>query len=146
MCYNVRSPSETDDRRSAGVTWRRFMRSIRAFAILTIVALMLAACSSDSGESPSESAAESQSAESTAPSESAAAAAPVCDDYSGDDMLGRICDAGKIIVSTDPAYPPQSSLNAETGDYEGFDIDVANEIGARLGVDVEFTDPPFDAV
>ena len=60
--------------------------------------------------------------------------------------LARICDAGKIIVSTDPAYPPQSSLNAETGEYEGFDIDVANEIGARLGVTVEFTDPPFDAV
>ena len=51
-----------------------------------------------------------------------------------------------IVVSTDPAYPPQSSLNAETGDYEGFDIDVANEIGERLGVTVEFSDPPFDAV
>ncbi len=70
----------------------------------------------------------------------------MCESYSGDDKLGRICEAGTIIVSTDPAYPPQSSLNAETGEYEGFDIDVANEIGARLGVTVEFTDPPFDAV
>ncbi|HEX5040128.1 MAG TPA: transporter substrate-binding domain-containing protein [Candidatus Limnocylindria bacterium] len=121
------------------------MRSIRAFAILAIVALILAACSSGTGESPSESAAASEGG-STAPSESAAAEGPICDSYSGDDYLGRICDAGKIIVSTDPAYPPQSSLNAETGEYEGFDIDVANEIGARLGVDVEFTDPPFDAV
>ena len=70
----------------------------------------------------------------------------MCESYSGDDQLGRICEAGNIIVSTDPAYPPQSSLNSETGEYEGFDIDVANEIGARLGVTVEFTDPPFDAV
>jgi polar amino acid transport system substrate-binding protein len=70
----------------------------------------------------------------------------VCDSYEGDDHLGRICEAGTIVVSTDPAYPPQSSLNSETGEYEGFDIDVANEIGARLGVEVEFTDPPFDAV
>jgi polar amino acid transport system substrate-binding protein len=61
-------------------------------------------------------------------------------------MLGRICEAGTIVVSTDPAYPPQSFLNESTGEYEGFDIDVAREIGTRLGVEVEFTDPTFDAV
>jgi polar amino acid transport system substrate-binding protein len=51
-----------------------------------------------------------------------------------------------IVVSTDPAYPPQSFLNEETGEYEGFDIDTALAIGERLGVEVEFTDPTFDAV
>ena len=123
------------------------MNKYRRFAILPVAMLVLAACQSGSGESPSESQAASQGAtESSAPSESAAAEGPVCESYSGDDQLGRICEAGNIIVSTDPAYPPQSSLNSETGEYEGFDIDVANEIGARLGVTVEFTDPPFDAV
>ena len=51
-----------------------------------------------------------------------------------------------LVVSTDPAYPPQSFLNEETGEYEGFDIDVARAIAEGLGVEVEFTDPTFDAV
>ena len=147
-CYNVPTES-TIDAAHGGATAlrRRFVNKYRRFAILPVAMLVLAACQSGSGESPSESQAASQGAtESSAPSESAAAEGPVCESYSGDDQLGRICEAGNIIVSTDPAYPPQSSLNSETGEYEGFDIDVANEIGARLGVTVEFTDPPFDAV
>lgn len=63
-----------------------------------------------------------------------------------DGHLAAVCEAGVIVVSTDPAYPPQSFLNEETGEYEGFDIDVATEIAERLGVTVEFTDPTFDAV
>jgi len=127
------------------------MEKLRRFAVLPIAMLVLVACQADEGGSPAAStvaesqAAESQGAESQAP-ESAAADAPLCESHTGDDHLGRVCEAGVIVVSTDPAYPPQSSLNAETGEYEGFDIDVANEIGARLGVTVEFTDPPFDAV
>lgn len=128
------------------------MHTFRRQAILPIAIFVLAACQADEGSSPAESeAAESQAAESMAaesqPAESMGTAeGPVCDSYSGDDHLGRICEAGVIVVSTDPAYPPQSFLNEETGDYEGFDIDTALEIGERLGVDVEFTDPSFDAV
>ena len=72
--------------------------------------------------------------------------APSCDSGEPDGHFAAVCEAGVIVVSTDPAYPPQSFLNEETGDYEGFDIDVAREIATRLGVDVEFTDPTFDAV
>jgi len=69
-----------------------------------------------------------------------------CASGDNDGHLAAVCEAGVLIVSTDPAYPPQSFLNESTGDYEGFDIDVATEIATRLGVDVEFTDPTFDAV
>ena len=72
-------------------------------------------------------------------------AGPACDGET-DGHLAAVCEAGVIVVSTDPAYPPQSFLNEESGEYEGFDIDVAREIGTRLGVEVEFTDPTFDAV
>lgn len=60
----------------------------------------------------------------------------VCATYDTDagDLLAAICANDEIRVSTDPAYPPQSELNAETGEYEGFDIDVADEIAKRLGV------------
>jgi polar amino acid transport system substrate-binding protein len=63
------------------------------------------------------------------------------------DHLARIKQANKIVAFTDPAYPPQSFLNETTGAYEGFDIDVTNEIARRLGIaEVEFTTPNFDLV
>ena len=72
----------------------------------------------------------------------------VCDnlpDGSAGDQLETICTAGVIKVSTDPNYAPQSFLNPD-GTFEGFDIDTANAIGERLGVDVQFETPTFDAV
>jgi polar amino acid transport system substrate-binding protein len=61
------------------------------------------------------------------------------------DMLARIQDNGVIRVATDPAYPPQSELLPD-GTFEGFDIDVANEIAERLGVTAEFVTPDFAEV
>ena len=113
------------------------MNKLRRFAILPVAMLVLAACQADEG---------SGSPGASEPAGSGAAGGGVCETHSGDDHLGRICEAGVIRVSTDPAYPPQSFLNEETGEYEGFDIDTATEIAARLGVDIEFTDPTFDAV
>jgi polar amino acid transport system substrate-binding protein len=72
----------------------------------------------------------------------------VCDNLPADaegDLLAAICERGTLLVSTDPNYAPQSFLNPD-GTFEGFDIDVANEIGERLGVDVQFETPSFDAV
>lgn len=66
-------------------------------------------------------------------------------DASGD-LLAEICEKGTITVSTDPAYPPQSELNEQTGDYEGFDIDVATEIANRLGVDIAWEAPSWDVI
>jgi polar amino acid transport system substrate-binding protein len=69
-----------------------------------------------------------------------------CNIGSGGDYLARIKSAGEIKVSTDPAYPPQSFLNPDTNELEGFDIDVAKEIAKRLGVNAKFETPSFDAV
>jgi polar amino acid transport system substrate-binding protein len=64
----------------------------------------------------------------------------------GEDLLARIQEEGVIRVSTDPAYPPQSSLNEDTGEFEGFDIDVATEIANRLGVEVEWETPTWNSI
>jgi extracellular solute-binding protein (family 3) len=48
-------------------------------------------------------------------------------------------------VSTDPAYPPQSFQN-EQGEFEGFDIDVAEKIAKRMGVEVERITPSWDVI
>jgi polar amino acid transport system substrate-binding protein len=115
------------------------MKAMRYSAPFFAGILFLAACTSV-GSSASPSAAES-AAESAAAS---ATAATVCEgDVTG--YTARVCDAGVLRVSTDPAYPPQSELLPD-GTYEGFDIDVANEIGKRLGVTVEFVTPDFAEV
>jgi polar amino acid transport system substrate-binding protein len=68
-----------------------------------------------------------------------------CSSGNSDDLLGKVKSAGKIVMSTDPEYPPQSALAADGG-YEGFDIDVGTEIAKRLGVDIEFETPSWDAI
>lgn len=77
------------------------------------------------------------------------------------DKLGEILARGTLIISTDPAYPPQSELveNAQrpantkcTGDQRtaaelrGFDIDVAVEIAKRLGVEPCFVTPDWTLI
>ena len=62
-----------------------------------------------------------------------------------DTLLGKVEAANKIIMSTDPMYPPQSSLRPD-GTFEGFDIDVGTEIARRLGVELEFMTPSWDTI
>jgi len=62
-----------------------------------------------------------------------------------DSLLGKVCAAGKIVVATDPGYPPYSSLDAN-GEYVGFDSDTAREVAKRLGVSIEWATPDWSAI
>ncbi|MEW5870333.1 MAG: transporter substrate-binding domain-containing protein [Chloroflexota bacterium] len=77
------------------------------------------------------------------------------------DKIGEITARGTLLISTDPAYPPQSELveNAKRPDntkcasdqrtaaeLRGFDIDVAVEIAKRLGVEACFTTPDWTLI
>ena len=77
-----------------------------------------------------------------------------------DNLLDSIKQRGYIVVSTDPNYAPQSSLNTEgsrpsdtkcpsdaltTAEMQGFDVDVAKAIGEGLGVETCFATPSWDA-
>lgn len=61
------------------------------------------------------------------------------------EVLDRIHETGVLRVSTDPAYPPQSSQRPD-GAFEGFDIDVATELATRLGAEVEFVTPAWEII
>jgi polar amino acid transport system substrate-binding protein len=65
------------------------------------------------------------------------------------------------MVSTDPNYMPQSGLNTEgkrpsdtkcpsdaltSAEMQGFDVDVAKEVGKRLGVETCFATPDWDVI
>jgi polar amino acid transport system substrate-binding protein len=67
-------------------------------------------------------------------------------DDDGGDLLATVEEKGTLTVSTDPAYPPQSELNEETNQYEGFDIDVATEVAERLGVEVAWEAPAWETI
>lgn len=111
-------------------------------SLLGAAAILVAACSSG-GSTPAPSAAAPSTAPSTAASEApstAASAAPIAGG-----LLDKILKAGKLVVSTDPKYPPQSELKPD-GTYQGFDIDVATEIAKRLGVAVAFETPDWSAI
>ena len=63
----------------------------------------------------------------------------------GGNLLQEVKDRGTLRVSTDPAYPPQSFQNNQ-GEYKGFDIDVAEEIAKRMGVEVQWMTPSWDLI
>ena len=116
------------------------MRSIRKLAALAVASGLVFAACTGSGASPSSS--PSALAASEAPS-AAASAAPATPIAGG--LLEKVIKAGKLVVSTDPKYPPQSELQPD-GTFKGFDIDVATEIAKRLGVKVEFATPDWTAI
>jgi polar amino acid transport system substrate-binding protein len=53
--------------------------------------------------------------------------------------------ADTITVGAYPANPPWE-YKTDVGDFEGYEVDVAKEVGKRLGMDVEFQDMGFQAL
>src|SRR5690606_40500355 len=56
------------------------------------------------------------------------------------ETLDRVMKTGKLTMSSDPEYPPQSFLN-DSNELDGFDVDVGKEIAKRLGVDFGIETP-----
>lgn len=61
------------------------------------------------------------------------------------EVLDRVMANKKLVMATDPAYPPQS-FQDENGKYKGFDVEVGQEIAKRLGVELEFVAPAWDII
>lgn len=74
-----------------------------------------------------------------------AAALSACGPKEPANELEAVRQAGKIIVGTSADYPPFEFVD-ENGEIVGFDIDMANEIGRRMGIEVEVVDMPFDSL
>lgn len=60
-------------------------------------------------------------------------------------VLDRVVAAGTLKVATDANWAPQSFMN-DKNELDGFDVDVAKEIGKRIGVKVEFVTPGWDII
>lgn len=62
-----------------------------------------------------------------------------------DNSLDTVKQAGKLVVGLDDAYPPME-FRDEKNNLVGFDIDLANEIGKKLGVKVEFMTTEWNGI
>ncbi len=109
-------------------------------ALLAIFAIVGAACSNDSSTA---NLGDGGSTGGSAPADATVCASA---DMSAGDMLAKICESGTLRVATDPQYPPASSLDEATGQWEGFDVDTATELAKRLGVEVEWATPGWDVI
>ena len=105
-------------------------RSFLAASGLTIAALALTACGGSA--STASSAASSVTASSEAASTSAAAA-----------ELTTV-EAGKLTMATNATFPPYE-MTTDAGAFEGIDIDTAQAIADKLGLELQIDDMDFDA-
>ena len=105
-------------------------RSFLAAYGLTIAALALTACGGSA--STASSAASSVAASSEAASTSTAAA-----------ELTTV-EAGKLTMATNAAFPPYE-MTTDAGAFEGIDIDTAQAIADKLGLELQIDDMDFDA-
>ncbi len=123
------------------------LRMFKDVALLLVVLLVVAGCAAPAA------APAAPAGDAAAPADTGSAAVA--------DLLSEVQARGKLIVSTDPAYPPQSELVANaappadtkcSGDekpanqFTGFDIDTAAEIAKRLGVEVCFVTPDWTLI
>ena len=116
----------------------------RIIWLIAAMALIAAACGGGEGTATTEA---TETTEATATTEATETTqATETTEATEGDLLSAIEEEGVLTVSTDPAYPPQSSLNEETGEYEGFDIDVATAIAEEIGVEVAWEAPAWETI
>ena len=104
-------------------------RSFLAAAGLTAAALALTACGGSASSTASSTA--SSAASSEAASTSAAA------------ELTTV-EAGKLTMATNATFPPYE-MTTDAGDIEGIDVETAQAIADKLGLELQIDDMDFDA-
>lgn len=67
------------------------------------------------------------------------------DAQKGENLLEEIEVENKLVVGIEGAYPPFNFFDSDDN-LIGFDVDIANEIGDRMGVEVEFKPTPWDTI
>lgn len=66
-------------------------------------------------------------------------------DAKADTSLQDIKDKGYFVLGLDDSFPPMGYRDEETNEIVGFDIDLANEVAKRLGVEVKLQPIDWDA-
>lgn len=62
------------------------------------------------------------------------------------DHLARIQAAGKIVAATEGNWAPWTFHDEASGELVGFDVEVARLVAAKLGVEIEFVECPWESI
>ena len=110
----------------------------KALSLMTAAALVLslAACGSTASSAASSEAASSETASTEAASSEAASETETAE-------LSTV-EPGKLIMSTNAAFPPYE-MTTDSGEFEGIDIETAQAIADKLGLELQIDDMDFDA-
>ncbi len=115
----------------------------KALSLMTAAALVLslAACGSTASSAASSEAASSEAASSEAASSEAASSEAASETETAE--LSTV-EPGKLIMSTNAAFPPYE-MTTDSGDFEGIDVETAQAIADKLGLELQIDDMDFDA-
>lgn len=115
----------------------------KALSLMTAAALVLslAACGSTASSAASSEAASSETASSDAASSEAASSEAASETETAE--LSTV-ELGKLIMSTNAAFPPYE-MTTDSGEFEGIDIETAQAIADKLGLELQIDDMDFDA-
>ena len=62
------------------------------------------------------------------------------------DHLARVLEAGKLIAATEGNWAPWTYHDVETGELIGFDVEITRLVAAKLGVEAEFVECPWESI
>ena len=115
----------------------------KALSLMTAAALglSLAACGSTAASAASSEAASPEAASSDAASSEAASSEAASETETAE--LSTV-EPGKLIMSTNAAFPPYE-MTTDSGEFEGIDIETAQAIADKLGLELQIDDMDFDA-
>lgn len=115
----------------------------KALSLMTAAALVLslAACGSTASSAASSEAASPEAASSNAASSEAASSEAASETETAE--LSTV-EPGKLIMSTNAAFPPYE-MTTDSGEFEGIDIETAQAIADKLGLELQIDDMDFDA-
>ena len=115
----------------------------KALSLMTAAALVLslAACGSTAPSAASSEAASPEAASSDAASSEAASSEAASETETAE--LSTV-EPGKLIMSTNAAFPPYE-MTTDSGEFEGIDIETAQAIADKLGLELQIDDMDFDA-
>lgn len=118
------------------------MRRTPTLAVTVCALAALTACSAEAVSSATPAnPGESQLAPSTVPATAIATGA----DYRSK-LPKRVRDSRTMIVATNPSYVPVTFPSKNPNKPQGLDVDLMNEIGKRLGIEVVWKQPAFDKI
>ncbi len=114
------------------------MKKLTSILLASVMALSLAACGNTTSESSSTAADTSSDTSSSA--ETSSEASPETASATGVETI----EDGLLIMSTNAAFPPYEMTN-DAGDFEGIDVEIAQAIADKLGLELRIDDMDFDS-